>query len=668
MFFRRLLASALVLFVAARAVAAAGLEAELRPLMERHKGTVAVAVKHLGTGESYEYRADEPMPTASLIKVAVMVEAYRQADAGKIDLAEPVALTDRDKVPGSGILTEHFSAGLQLSLRDAIRLMIAYSDNTATNLVLEQIGLPSTAASMEQLGLPHTKIHAKVFRSDTSIFPERSRQFGLGSTTAAETLRLLELIYRNEAASPEACEEMLGHLRACENRTSLPRFLPDGTKVAFKTGSVTAVRTAGGIIESPCGAIAVCVLTSENEDKRWSDENAGQVVCARVARAAYDYFNTDAPAANSEGGLTTGASGWLVEALQRTLNERLTPSPNLTVDGEFGPATREAVIALQKKHELDPTGAVDRATWKALGPLISRDRRSTGGGSTAGSLTERRPADPLDGPPFVTCKAWVVANAETGDIVGGDNDSQPLDIASTTKLMTAHIVLQLAEKDAAVLEEIVCFSRRADRTHGSTAAVREGERLPVRDLLYGLLLPSGNDASVALAEHFGGRFAPPEDEPDADDPLERFVAEMNRTAAQLGMEQTRYKNPHGLTADGHKSTARDLVRLARIACADQRLLDYVGTRNYASTVEGAPGYLREVAWENTNRLLDIEGYHGVKTGTTSAAGACLISLGERDSERLIVVVLGSSSSDARYTDTRNLFRWAWRQRALKTSE
>ncbi|MBW3551409.1 MAG: class A beta-lactamase-related serine hydrolase, partial [Proteobacteria bacterium] len=113
----------------------------------------------------------------------------------------------------------------------------------------------STAASMEQLGLPHTKIHAKVFRSDTSIFPERSRQFGLGSTTAAETLRLLELIYRNEAASPEACEEMLGHLRACENRTSLPRFLPDGTKVAFKTGSVTAVRTAGGIIESPCGAI-----------------------------------------------------------------------------------------------------------------------------------------------------------------------------------------------------------------------------------------------------------------------------------------------------------------------------------------------------------------------------------------------------------------------------
>ena len=666
---RWLLISALVLVLAAHAgVAAAGLERELRPLVERHKGTVAVAVRHLGTGESYGYRADEPMPTASLIKLAVMVEAYRQADAGKIDLSDPVKLADGDKVPGSGILTQHFSAGLQLSLRDAIRLMIAYSDNTATNLVLEHIGLASTGAAMEQLGLPNTKIHAKVFRSDTSIAPERSRQFGLGSTTAAETVRLLELIDRKEAASPPACEEMLEHLRACENRTSLPRFLPEGTKVAFKTGSVTAVRTAGGIIESPGGPIAVCVLTSENEDKRWTDENAGLVLCARVARAAYDYFNSEAPAADPDGGLTTGSSGWLVEALQRTLNERLTPSPKLTVDGEFGPATRDAVIALQKKHELDPSGVVDRATWKALGPLSPRDRRSEGGGSTGSSTAEKRPADPLDGPPFVTCKAWVVADAKTGEIIGGENDSQPLDIASTTKVMTAWTVLQLAEKDPSVLEEIVCFSRRADRTGGSTSAVREGERLPVRDLMYGLLLPSGNDASVALAEHFGGRFAPPEDDPDTDDPLERFVAEMNRTAAKLGMEQTTYKNPHGLTAEGHKSTCRDLVRLARIACGDRRLLDYVGTRNYACTVEGAPGYLREIAWENTNQLLGIEGYQGVKTGTTSAAGACLISMGERDSQRLIVVVLGSTSSDARYTDTRNLFRWAWRQRAQTTAE
>ena len=661
---RRLPVTALVLLLVVRAAAASGLEAQLKPLIERHEGTVAVAVKHLGTGESYGYRDSDPIPTASLIKVAVMVEAYRQADAAKIDLSGATELQKDDKVPGSGILTQHFSEGLQLSLRDAIRLMIAYSDNTATNLVLDRIGLPATAAAMEELGLPNTKIHAKVFRADTSIAPERSRRFGLGSTTAGEMIRLLEMIHVGKAASPSACEEMLAHLRACEDRTSLPRFLPHGTKIAFKTGAVTAARTAAGIVESPRGPIAVCVLTSENKDQRWSDENAGKVLCARIAKAVYDHFTSDPtlPAAEQSEELAEGASGWLVEALQRTLNRRLAPSPGLTVDGEFGRATREAVLAFQTQHKLAASGVVDRQTWKALGTLAGGDRRAVSD-SDRTAVAAKRPSDPLDGPPFVTCKAWVVGDAETGEIVRGENDSTPLDFASTTKLMTAWIVLDLAKKDSAVLEEIVCFSDRADRTPGSTADVREGERLPVRDLLYGLLLPSGNDAAVALAEHFGGRFAPPAGDSSASDPLARFVAEMNRTAAELGMEKTRYENPHGLTDKGHKSTARDLLRLASVACRDQRLLDYVSTRNYACTVEGAPGYLREVAWENTNQLLGIEGYRGVKTGTTSAAGACLISLGERDSKRLIVVVLGSSSSDARYIDTRNLFRWAWRQSA-----
>lgn len=278
--------------VCAPAVAAASdLEARLKPLIEGHEGTVAVAVRHLATGESYGYRDSEPMPTASLIKVAAMVEAYRQADAGAIALSEPVTLREQDKVPGSGILTKHFSGGLRLPLRDAVRLMIAYSDNTATNLVLDRMGLPSTAAAMEKLGLPNTKIHAKVFRADTSIFPERSRRFGLGSTTAAEMLRLLEMIHQRKAASPSACEEMLEHLRACEDRNFLARSLPSGTKLAQKTGSVTAARTAAGIIESPAGPIAVCVLTSDNKDQRWSDDNAGNVLCGKIARAVYDHFN-----------------------------------------------------------------------------------------------------------------------------------------------------------------------------------------------------------------------------------------------------------------------------------------------------------------------------------------------------------------------------------------
>ena len=223
------------------------------PIIEAHKGKVAVAVKHLGTGESFAYHETEVMPTASLIKFPVMIEAYRQAAAKKVDLNATVVLKEQDKVPGSGILTSHFTAGARFTLRDAVRLMIAFSDNTATNLVLDAIGIGSTAATMETLGYPNTKIHSKVFRRDTSVFPERSKQFGLGSTTRREMVRLCEALHRKEVVSPKACDEMLDHLRACEDRDKFPRLLPPGAKIAFKTGSLAETRTAAGIIEWPGG-------------------------------------------------------------------------------------------------------------------------------------------------------------------------------------------------------------------------------------------------------------------------------------------------------------------------------------------------------------------------------------------------------------------------------
>src|SRR4051794_29618927 len=158
---------------------AASLESRIAPLIKAHKGVVAVAVKNLDTGESFEVRADEPMPTASLIKFPVMVEAYRQAAEKTIDLGSTVTLKKADKVPGSGILTDHFSDGATFPLVDAVHLMIAFSDNTATNLVADRIGLKSTAETMEKMGYPNTKLHSKVFRRDTSVFPDRSKRFGL---------------------------------------------------------------------------------------------------------------------------------------------------------------------------------------------------------------------------------------------------------------------------------------------------------------------------------------------------------------------------------------------------------------------------------------------------------------------------------------------------------
>src|SRR6059058_1478772 len=148
--FRRFLVTFVFIFLV-KSAAAQSLAERLQPLISAHEGEVAVAVKHLKTGESFSHKADEPMPTASLIKLPVMVEAYRQASEGKIDLGGMVTFNDGDKTPGSGILSTQFSSGATFTLRDAIRLMIAYSDNSATNLVVAKIGLPATTELMEKL-------------------------------------------------------------------------------------------------------------------------------------------------------------------------------------------------------------------------------------------------------------------------------------------------------------------------------------------------------------------------------------------------------------------------------------------------------------------------------------------------------------------------------------
>jgi beta-lactamase class A len=496
---------ALSVLVLASAASAQSLSSRLEPLISAHEGEVAVAVKHLRTGQSFRHNADEAMPTASLIKLPIMVEAYRQAAEGKLSLNEPVTFKEEDKTPGSGILSTHFSSGLSLTLRDAIRLMIAYSDNTATNLVLAKIGLRATSETMEKLGLPNTKVHAFVFRPNSSIAPERSKQFGLGSTTANEMIRLLEMLDSKTVVTDDACNTMLDHLRACQDKR-LARLLPAGVKVAHKTGSVSAVRTDAGLIEAKSGPIAICVLTRNNKDQRGADDNAAEVLTAKIARAVYDHFEgATTTAGDQPQELKLGASGQLVQALQRTLNARALPSPNLSVDGDFGPATEAAVKEFQRTKQLPVTGIANAATFKALGPLSFDDSIPRRPEEVNSEKLSRELADPLTGPPLTTCKAWAIADAKTGQLLFGHHESDKLDIASTTKMMTAYIVCQLAKDDPKVLTETLTFTESADKTPGSTADVRAGEKLTVGELLYGLMLPSGNDAATAFAEHFNRR-------------------------------------------------------------------------------------------------------------------------------------------------------------------
>jgi beta-lactamase class A len=267
------------------------LAARILPLIKAHRGKVAVAIKHLESGETFYHDADEEMPTASLIKFMIMLEVYLQVAEEKVKLSDMVTLHEKDKVPGSGILTYHFSEGATFSLRDATRLMIVFSDNTATNLVLDKIGLPSTNKRMEAWGYKGTRLNAKVFLgAKTSLDPERTKKFGLGSTTARETIMMLEKVHQGKIVSPEVCKEMLGHMKKCDDKLKLKHFLPANLEVAHKSGTVEAARTDAGILYLPSGPVAVCVLTAQNQDKAWKDDNEANVVIGRIAQQVVEHY------------------------------------------------------------------------------------------------------------------------------------------------------------------------------------------------------------------------------------------------------------------------------------------------------------------------------------------------------------------------------------------
>lgn len=273
------------------------------------------------------------------------------------------------------------------------------------------------------------------------------------------------------------------------------------------------------------------------------------------------------------------------------------------------------------------------------------------------TVAPKKKFDELSGPPFVTAKGWAIVEGETGKFLWGDHEHEPLVMASTTKIMTAWLALDLVRKQPDILEQQVVVSEAAAKTGGSSAKIQTGDRFEMYKLLYGLLLPSGNDAATAIAEHCGEAYR---QDGDPEPPAGVFVAQMNRQAEAWKLAQTKYFDPHGL-GKNHASPA-NLAQIAWHAMQNETFREIVETRRYECSAFNAKDEQRAVVWTSTNRLLEIEGYEGIKTGTTTAAGNCLVSRGRRNKDSLIVVVLGSTSTDGRYVDTRNLYRWAWRER------
>ncbi|HEY6540973.1 MAG TPA: serine hydrolase [Ktedonobacteraceae bacterium] len=254
-------------------------------------------------------------------------------------------------------------------------------------------------------------------------------------------------------------------------------------------------------------------------------------------------------------------------------------------------------------------------------------------------------------PPAISANEAMLVDEDSGDVLYDLNGEHAQPMASTTKIMTAVIAIQTANLDMLVTVHQDAVSE-VNNNGGSSANLQAGEQLTLRDLLYGLLLPSGDDAALAIADALGGS-------------AQNFVHIMNLYAYRLRLFSTHYINPDGLTyydannrpIPGHYTTAYDLARLAQYAMSLPLFAQIVRTLHYnlpASATHKAH------SWTNTNTLLTTySGMTGIKTGFTLEAGACLVFSATRNGHHLLGVVLHSSDENHRFSDAENLLNWGF---------
>ncbi|MEM5535724.1 D-alanyl-D-alanine carboxypeptidase family protein [Neptuniibacter pectenicola] len=242
--------------------------------------------------------------------------------------------------------------------------------------------------------------------------------------------------------------------------------------------------------------------------------------------------------------------------------------------------------------------------------------------------------------PQIAATAYLVIDADTGKIIAAKNENERFAPASLTKMMTAYILEYELNKGNVSTDDLVLISEKAWRTQGSRMFIREGTQVRLGDLMKGIVIQSGNDASVAAAEHIAGSEA-------------AFADLMNQHAKLLGMRNTNFMNATGLPAEGHESSAFDLALLAKAIIQDF-------PEHYGIYSEKYFTY-NKIRQPNRNKLLwRDKTVDGLKTGHTDAAGYCLVASAKRDGMRLISVVLGTSDEEARARESQKLLSYAFR--------
>jgi beta-lactamase class A len=290
---------------------AQSLQGQLGAIAAQHHGDLALFAENLKTHETVSILPDTPVQTASVIKLAILYEALEQVRSGKVHFEDKITLAKADQVPGSGVLL-FFDTPLQLTLKDVLTLMVVMSDNTASNLAMDHLGIENIDARIAKLGLKDTYLYKKIFTPATGVaMPADQKKFGLGKTTAREMAALMTKIVSCELAEPGSptqagdtalCNVALKMLHVQFYRNAIPRYLDGmlgatGDSIANKTGSLDAVRNDVAAVSTKNGIVIISAFTFNNKDHSWGTEQEGELTIAKLARAIIQNWSPEGLAA-----------------------------------------------------------------------------------------------------------------------------------------------------------------------------------------------------------------------------------------------------------------------------------------------------------------------------------------------------------------------------------
>lgn len=238
-------------------------------------------------GESFSHRGDDPFLSASTIKIAVMVELFRRVDRGEVTLDEPYVLDPADKAPGSGVL-QQLHDGIQLTMRDVLYLMISISDNPATNILIDRLGIDAINATMRDLGLERSVLGRRMMGRPALEMEQENL------ATPNDLARLVGSILDGTAASAASCEAMVAMLELQQNTRRIGRFVPDGVRWGSKTGSYDTVANDVGFVMTGDGPLIISAFTA-----RLPDMVTGEIIISEIAREAMRPVSVAGPKALS---------------------------------------------------------------------------------------------------------------------------------------------------------------------------------------------------------------------------------------------------------------------------------------------------------------------------------------------------------------------------------